>query len=33
LTTVQGVPPKFDPKKILKVVKKEYGMFCTLPVE
>lgn len=25
LTTVQGLPRKFDPKKILKVVKKKFG--------
>jgi len=25
LTTVQGIPSKFDHKKILKVVKKEFG--------
>ena len=27
LTTVQGIPSKFDHKKILKVVKKDFGMF------
>ena len=26
LTTVQGIPSKFDHKKILKVIKKEFGM-------
>jgi translation initiation factor 1 (eIF-1/SUI1) len=30
LTTVQGIPPKFDHKKILKVIKKEFGML--LPI-
>jgi translation initiation factor 1 len=25
LTTVQGIPPKFDHKKILKVIKKEFA--------
>jgi translation initiation factor 1 len=25
LTTVQGIPPKFDHKKILKVIKKDFG--------
>jgi translation initiation factor 1 (eIF-1/SUI1) len=29
LTTVQGLPKKFDQKKILKVIKKKFG---TLPV-
>jgi hypothetical protein len=28
LTTVQGIPAKFDHKKILKVIKKEFGMFA-----
>jgi hypothetical protein len=27
LTTVQGIPSKFDHKKILKVIKKTFGMF------
>lgn len=27
MTTVQGIPSKFDHKKILKVVKKEFGTF------
>jgi translation initiation factor 1 len=27
LTTVQGLPKKFDQKKILKVIKKKFGMF------
>lgn len=26
LTTVQGLPKKFDQKKILKVIKKKFGM-------
>jgi translation initiation factor 1 (eIF-1/SUI1) len=26
LTTVQGIPKKFDQKKILKVIKKKFGM-------
>lgn len=30
LTTVQGLPKKFDQKKILKVIKKKFGMFCDL---
>jgi translation initiation factor 1 (eIF-1/SUI1) len=30
LTTVQGIPAKFDHKKILKVIKKEFGMFAPL---
>lgn len=29
MTTVQGIPPKFDHKKILKVIKKEFGKFAT----
>jgi translation initiation factor 1 len=29
LTTVQGLPKKFDQKKILKVIKKKFGMFET----
>ncbi|KAM3071510.1 Eukaryotic translation initiation factor eIF-1 [Clarireedia jacksonii] len=29
LTTVQGLPKKFDRKKILKVIKKKFGMFET----
>lgn len=28
LTTVQGLPKKFDQKKILKVIKKKFGEFC-----
>lgn len=27
LTTVQGLPKKFDQKKILKVIKKKFGGF------
>lgn len=27
LTTVQGLPKKFDQKKILKVIKKKFGRF------
>jgi translation initiation factor 1 len=27
LTTVQGLPKKFDQKKILKVIKKKFGMW------
>ena len=27
LTTVQGLPKKFDQKKILKVIKKKFGIF------
>lgn len=30
LTTVQGLPKKFDQKKILKVIKKKFGMSCNL---
>jgi hypothetical protein len=30
LTTVQGLPKKFDQKKILKVIKKKFGKFPTL---
>lgn len=30
LTTVQGLPKKFDQKKILKVIKKKFGMFIAL---
>lgn len=30
LTTVQGLPKKFDQKKILKVIKKKFGMSCDL---
>jgi translation initiation factor 1 (eIF-1/SUI1) len=26
LTTVQGLPKKFDQKKILKAIKKKFGM-------
>lgn len=34
LTTVQGIPSKFDHKKILKVVKKEFGTFhCPPPTD
>ncbi|MCJ1260970.1 putative RNA-binding protein eif1AD [Lobaria immixta] len=29
LTTVQGLPKKFDQKKILKVIKKKFGEFVT----
>ena len=28
LTTVQGLPKKFDQKKILKVIKKKFGVSC-----
>ena len=28
LTTVQGLPKKFDQKKILKVIKKKFGTFA-----
>ena len=31
LTTVQGIPSKFDHKKILKVVKKDFGRCTWLP--
>ena len=31
MTTVQGIPSKFDHKKILKVIKKEFGMFARPP--
>ena len=27
LTTVQGLPKKFDQKKILKVIKKKFGTY------
>jgi translation initiation factor 1 (eIF-1/SUI1) len=30
LTTVQGIPKKFDQKKILKVIKKKFGMLAHL---
>jgi hypothetical protein len=30
LTTVQGLPKKFDQKKILKVIKKKFGMILAL---
>lgn len=30
LTTVQGLPKKFDQKKILKVIKKKFGEFGTM---
>jgi len=30
LTTVQGLPKKFDQKKILKVIKKKFGMSLSL---
>ncbi|CAK7202795.1 Eukaryotic translation initiation factor eIF-1 [Sporothrix eucalyptigena] len=30
LTTVQGIPPKFDHKKILKVIKKEFACNGTI---
>jgi translation initiation factor 1 len=34
LTTVQGLPKKFDQKKILKVIKKKFGMApCTKRLE
>lgn len=36
LTTVQGLPKKFDQKKILKVIKKKFGLLgpgCALQVE
>lgn len=29
LTTVQGLPKKFDQKKILKVIKKKFGMLAS----
>jgi translation initiation factor 1 len=32
LTTVQGLPKKFDQKKILKVIKKKFGRFGVLSV-
>lgn len=32
MTTVQGIPSKFDHKKILKVVKKEFGTFHCPPL-
>lgn len=35
LTTVQGLPKKFDQKKILKVIKKKFGKpqnFCFYPL-
>jgi translation initiation factor 1 (eIF-1/SUI1) len=32
LTTVQGLPKKFDQKKILKVIKKKFGTFDVLPM-
>jgi len=31
LTTVQGLPKKFDQKKILKVIKKKFGGSSLLP--
>ena len=31
LTTVQGLPKKFDQKKILKVIKKKFGQFAAPP--
>jgi translation initiation factor 1 len=31
LTTVQGLPKKFDQKKILKVIKKKFGMLIPGP--
>lgn len=31
LTTVQGLPKKFDQKKILKVIKKKFGMLSYPP--
>lgn len=32
LTTVQGLPKKFDQRKILKVIKKKFGMwYIVLP--
>jgi translation initiation factor 1 len=31
LTTVQGLPKKFDQKKILKVIKKKFGKLHTPP--
>ena len=31
LTTVQGLPKKFDQKKILKVIKKKFGMLLPPP--
>ncbi|MCJ1337698.1 Eukaryotic translation initiation factor eIF-1 [Bachmanniomyces sp. S44760] len=33
LTTVQGLPKKFDQKKILKVIKKKFGMLHNLLVD
>ncbi len=32
LTTVQGLPKKFDQKKILKVIKKKFGMIVPAPL-
>lgn len=32
LTTVQGLPKKFDQKKILKVIKKKFGKFAPATV-
>jgi translation initiation factor 1 (eIF-1/SUI1) len=32
LTTVQGLPKKFDQKKILKVIKKKFGMSTRLAI-
>lgn len=31
LTTVQGLPKKFDQKKILKVIKKKFGTYSFHP--
>ena len=30
MTTVQGLPKKFDQKKILKVIKKKFGMYLVV---
>ena len=30
LTTVQGLPKKFDQKKILKVIKKKFGQYSAV---
>lgn len=32
MTTVQGLPKKFDQKKILKVIKKKFGRFLPSPL-
>lgn len=33
LTTVQGLPKKFDQKKILKVIKKKFGTYLVAAVD